>query len=219
MTRILIADDHEVVRSGLRKILEAHPEWEVVAEVADGRDAVRKVAETKPDVAVLDYSLPLLNGHDFIAFVAFIGGLSAATAMVIVETVALSIMISNDLIIPLFMRRLLSDGRGGDKDWSNLILNIRRGAIFLILFAAFLYYRESTNNARLASIGLMSFAAIAQLGPAFLGGLFWRGANAKGAANCMSVEAPRANPMIAAEDAVMSAAPKCAPGRKRRMWK
>ena len=62
MTRILIADDHEVVRSGLRKILEAHPEWEVVAEVADGRDAVRKVAETKPDVAVLDYSLPLLNG-------------------------------------------------------------------------------------------------------------------------------------------------------------
>ena len=62
MTRILIADDHEVVRSGLRKILEAHPDWEVVAEVADGRDAVRKVAETEPDVAVLDYSLPLLNG-------------------------------------------------------------------------------------------------------------------------------------------------------------
>jgi DNA-binding NarL/FixJ family response regulator len=62
MTRILIADDHEVVRSGLRKILEAHPDWEVVAEVADGRDAVHKVAETKPDVAVLDYSLPLLNG-------------------------------------------------------------------------------------------------------------------------------------------------------------
>jgi DNA-binding NarL/FixJ family response regulator len=62
MTRILIADDHEVVRSGLRRILEAHPDWEVVAEVADGRDAVRRVAETKPDVAVLDYSLPLLNG-------------------------------------------------------------------------------------------------------------------------------------------------------------
>jgi DNA-binding NarL/FixJ family response regulator len=62
MTRILIADDHEVVRSGLRKILEAHPDWEVVAEVADGRDAVRKAVEIKPDVAVLDYSLPLLNG-------------------------------------------------------------------------------------------------------------------------------------------------------------
>ena len=62
MIRILIADDHEVVRSGLRRILEAHPDWEVVAEVADGREAIRKVAETKPDVAVLDYSLPLLNG-------------------------------------------------------------------------------------------------------------------------------------------------------------
>jgi DNA-binding NarL/FixJ family response regulator len=62
MTRILIADDHEVVRTGLRKILEAHPDWEVVAEVADGRDAVRKAVESKPDVAVLDYSLPLING-------------------------------------------------------------------------------------------------------------------------------------------------------------
>jgi DNA-binding NarL/FixJ family response regulator len=64
MTRILIADDHEVVRAGLRMIIEAHPNWDVVAEVADGLDAVRKAAETKPDVAVLDYSLPLLNGID-----------------------------------------------------------------------------------------------------------------------------------------------------------
>jgi DNA-binding NarL/FixJ family response regulator len=64
MTRILIADDHEVVRAGLRMILEGQPNWEVVAEVADGLDAVRKAAETKPDVAVLDYSLPLLNGID-----------------------------------------------------------------------------------------------------------------------------------------------------------
>jgi DNA-binding NarL/FixJ family response regulator len=62
MIRILIADDHEVVRSGLRKILEAHPNWEVVAEASDGKDAINKAAETKPDVAVLDYSLPLING-------------------------------------------------------------------------------------------------------------------------------------------------------------
>jgi DNA-binding NarL/FixJ family response regulator len=62
MIRILIADDHEVVRSGLRKILEAQPNWEVVAEAGDGKDAIHKAAETRPDVAVLDYSLPLVNG-------------------------------------------------------------------------------------------------------------------------------------------------------------
>ena len=62
MTRILIADDHEVVRSGLRSILETHPDWEVVAEAADGKEAIVKAVETKPDVAVVDYSLPLING-------------------------------------------------------------------------------------------------------------------------------------------------------------
>jgi len=62
MTRILIADDHEVVRSGLRLILEAHPGWEVVAEAADGKAAIVKALEFKPDVAILDYSIPLVNG-------------------------------------------------------------------------------------------------------------------------------------------------------------
>ena len=62
MTRILIADDHDVVRSGLRAILEAQPSLEVVAEAADGNEAVLKAVETKPHVAVLDYSLPLVNG-------------------------------------------------------------------------------------------------------------------------------------------------------------
>ena len=62
MTRILIADDHDVVRSGLRSILETHPDWEVVAEAADGKEAIAKAVETKPDVAVIDYALPLING-------------------------------------------------------------------------------------------------------------------------------------------------------------
>jgi DNA-binding NarL/FixJ family response regulator len=62
VTRILVADDHDVVRSGLRSILETHPNWEVVAEAADGREAVHKAIETKPDVAVVDYSLPIVNG-------------------------------------------------------------------------------------------------------------------------------------------------------------
>jgi DNA-binding NarL/FixJ family response regulator len=62
VTRILIADDHDVVCSGLRLILQAHPNWQVVAEAADGKEAILKAIETKPDVAVLDYSLPLVNG-------------------------------------------------------------------------------------------------------------------------------------------------------------
>src|SRR5262245_15657271 len=61
-TRILIADDHEVVRSGLKSILEAHDGWQVVAEAADGKEAISKAIETKPDVAIVDYSLPIMNG-------------------------------------------------------------------------------------------------------------------------------------------------------------
>jgi DNA-binding NarL/FixJ family response regulator len=62
VTRILIADDHEVVRSGVRAILEAHEGWEVVAEAKDGKDAIAKAVETQPDVAIIDYSLQVMNG-------------------------------------------------------------------------------------------------------------------------------------------------------------
>jgi len=64
MIRILIADDHDVVRSGLRHIIEAQPNWQVVAEAGDGKEAVQKALQTKPDVAVIDYSLPILNGAE-----------------------------------------------------------------------------------------------------------------------------------------------------------
>jgi DNA-binding NarL/FixJ family response regulator len=60
--RILLADDHTVVRQGLRKVLEERPEWQVVAEAGDGRDAVRLAEQHKPDVAVMDVAMPLLNG-------------------------------------------------------------------------------------------------------------------------------------------------------------
>jgi len=136
-------------------------------------------AKASADLYVL--AVPLSNGRDLMAMIAFIGGLSAATAMVIVESVALSIMISNDLVIPLVLRRLLWPAMGEREDWSGIILMIRRAAIFCVLFASFLYYLVMADDVRLVAFGLISFAAIAQFAPAFVGGLVWRGANARGA--------------------------------------
>ncbi len=64
LTRILVADDHEIVRLGLRAILEARPGWKVVAEAADGKDAIAKALAVKPDVVIMDYCLPTMNGID-----------------------------------------------------------------------------------------------------------------------------------------------------------
>ncbi len=130
-------------------------------------------------------ALPLESGSNLLTIIAFVGGLSAATAMVIVESVALSIMVSNDLIMPLVLQRreaLIA----GNENVGSLLLTIRRVSIFAILLLAYMYYR-SAGDAQLASIGLLSFAAIAQLAPAFFGGLFWRRATAAGAIAGMSI--------------------------------
>ncbi len=126
-------------------------------------------------------ALPLSVNAHWLAMIAFLGGLSAATAMVIVACVALSIMISNHLVLPLFIRRMAKRHPSDQPDLTSLILNTRRATIVVILALAFTYYRFTSNNIHLASIGFVSFAAIAQFVPAFLGGLFWRNANARGA--------------------------------------
>ena len=133
--------------------------------------------EIDSDMFVL--ALPLQSGSSVLAIVAFVGGLSAATAMVIVESVALSIMVSNDIVMPLVLRRRgsLISGRG---NVGSLLLTARRVAIFAIILLAYLYYRTA-GDAQLASIGLLAFAALAQLAPAFFGGLLWRSATAGGA--------------------------------------
>ena len=133
----------------------------------------------KVDSDMFVLALPLQSGSNLFTIIAFVGGLSAATAMVIVELVALSIMVSNDLVIPFVLQRrerLLS----GRENIGSLLLTVRRIAIFSILLLAYVYYR-SAGEAQLASIGLLSFAAIAQLAPAFFGGLLWRRATAAGA--------------------------------------
>ena len=129
--------------------------------------------------------LPLSAGSNFFTIAAFVGGLSAATAMVIVESVALAIMVSNDLVVPFVLqqRASLVTNRA---DVGALLLTIRRVAIFAILALAYLYYRL-VGDAQLAAIGLLSFAAVAQLAPAFFGGLFWRSGTARGAIAGMTV--------------------------------
>jgi Na+/proline symporter len=124
-------------------------------------------------------ALPLSAGAEWLTLFAFVGGLSAATAMVIVESVALAIMVSNDLVMPLVLKRraILGDEH---RDVSEFILRVRRIAIFALLLLAYAYYRFS-GDAQLASIGLLSFAAIAQFAPAFFGGLVWRHGTAAGA--------------------------------------
>jgi Na+/proline symporter/signal transduction histidine kinase len=123
-------------------------------------------------------ALPLAAKAPVLTLVAFVGGLSAASAMVIVETVALAITVSNDLVLPFILQR--RRGAASPAQLGGSLLTIRRVAIFAILVLAYLYYR-STGEAQLASIGLLSFAALAQLAPAFFGGLIWRGGNARGA--------------------------------------
>lgn len=142
---------------------------------------------TNPDTYVL--ALPLAMEKPWLALFAFIGGLSAATAMVIVATVALAIMISNDLVMPFILRQSSEDAvisSSGD-DMSRLLLRIRRVAIFFILILAYAYYRAAGDTAALSSIGLLSFAAIAQFAPAFFGGLLWRRGTARGAIAGMTV--------------------------------
>ncbi|WP_163559510.1 sensor histidine kinase [Halomonas sp. NO4] len=131
-----------------------------------------------PDSFVL--TLPLAAGLDGIPLLVFIGGLSAATSMVIVETIALSTMVSNQLVMPLLLRsrRLHLSSQGELAGW---LLGIRRVAIVLILLLGYLYHALIGDSYSLVTIGLVSFAAAAQFAPAMLIGLYWRGANRTGA--------------------------------------
>ncbi|MEQ6918104.1 sensor histidine kinase [Halomonas aquatica] len=137
-----------------------------------------------PDSFVL--TLPLSAGLAGLPLLVFIGGLSAATGMMIVETIALSTMVSNQLVMPLLLRsrRLHLSTRGEFAGW---LLGIRRVAILLILLLGYLYHALIGETYSLVTIGLVSFAAASQFAPALLIGMYWRGANRRGAALGMSV--------------------------------
>ncbi len=130
------------------------------------------------DLTVL--ALPLNAGARAISLATMLGGISAATGMVVVASVALSITISNDLVMPLILRRSTTQTPPRSGDIGSFVLLVRRAAILGILFLGYLYV-QFASEAALASIGLLSFAAVGQIAPAFFGGLAWRRANARGA--------------------------------------
>jgi Na+/proline symporter/signal transduction histidine kinase len=136
------------------------------------------------DLTVL--ALPLSAGAHGVALLTMVGGLSAATGMVVVESVALSITISNDLVMPLLLRRRGAPASATEGDIGALVLWVRRIAIVGVLALGFAYERM-TGKTGLVSIGLLSFAAMAQIAPAFIGGLFWRRGTARGAIAAMAV--------------------------------
>ena len=124
-------------------------------------------------------TLPLAHGDAGMAVLAFLGGLSAATGMVIVETIALATMVSNDLVMPILLRGRFDLSRR--KDLSGIIMFIRRCTIVFLLFLGYLYFRFAGEAYALVSIGLISFLAVAQFAPALLGGMYWKDGNRLGA--------------------------------------
>ena len=135
-------------------------------------------AGSNADMFVL--TLPLSQGQGALAMLAFLGGFSSATSMVIVETIALATMVSNHVVVPLWLR--VAPARAQSGDVRRLVLLSRRLAIMGVLALGYGYYRLSGGGTSLAAMGLIAFVGVAQFMPALLGGIFWRGATRTGAA-------------------------------------
>lgn len=136
-------------------------------------------ADANPDLYML--TLPQASEQNSLALLVFLGGFSAATSMVVVSAIALATMISNHWLTPLW---LLMRRRPADKDPEDLrgfVLNARRLAILAVVGAGWVYHQASGGTSALAAMGLVAFTGMAQVLPAMLGGLLWRGANRMGA--------------------------------------
>ncbi|HND87460.1 MAG TPA: hypothetical protein PK971_03980, partial [Saprospiraceae bacterium] len=132
-----------------------------------------------PDTYVL--SLPLSQGANWLALVAFIGGFSAATSMVVVEATALSIMFSNHIVVPLLIKTRRFGAERNLVDGASRLLDIRRISILLMLVLAYMYQKSVPGTYDLVAVGLISFTAAAQLAPALIGGMYWKRATHQGA--------------------------------------
>ena len=135
-------------------------------------------AGSNPDLFVL--TIPLAEGQVGLATLSFLGGFSSATSMVIVATLALSTMVSNHIVMPVWLSSRV-EGAQVSGDVRNVVILSRRASILLIIGLGYVYYRSSGGGAALAAIGLISFVGVAQFLPAMLGGIIWRGATRWGA--------------------------------------
>ena len=131
-----------------------------------------------PDLFVV--TLPLSQGREGLAILAFLGGFSSATSMVIVATLALATMVSNHIVVPGWLNAR-TPGATISGDVRGVVVMSRRISIGVILALGYIYFRLSGGGAALAAIGLVSFVGVAQVLPAMIGGVFWRGANRWGA--------------------------------------
>ncbi|MEX2475899.1 NahK/ErcS family hybrid sensor histidine kinase/response regulator [Marinobacter sp.] len=138
-----------------------------------------EAGSTDPDILIL--KLPILAGEEWLAILAFLGGGSAAAAMVIVCSVAIATMVSNEIIMPALLK-FFRPRMNQSADLSYLLLSIRRVAIFVVLLTSYGFYRMAGEDYSLTAFGLLSFAAAAQFGPALVGGIIWRRGNFTGAA-------------------------------------
>jgi len=137
-------------------------------------------AGSNPDLFVL--TVPLSEGRGGLAVLSFLGGFSSATSMVIVATIALATMVSNHIVVPIWLSFQVNQQVVMSGDVRSVILMSRRLSVAGILALGFLYYRMSGGGTALAAIGLISFTGAVQILPAMIGGIFWRGATGVGAA-------------------------------------
>ena len=139
---------------------------------------------SNPDLFVL--TVPLAFEQSTIATLAFLGGFSSATSMVIVAALALSTMVSNNIVTPIWLRSR-TGGATVSGDVRSVVILSRRLSIVAVLGLGYIYYRLSGGSTALAAIGLVAFVGMAQVLPSLLGGIFWRGATRVGAAAGLSL--------------------------------
>jgi Na+/proline symporter/nitrogen-specific signal transduction histidine kinase len=149
-----------------------------VLPIALGGHLIFNQSAVDADMFVL--ALPMAEAMPNLALLAFLGGLSAATSMILFETVTLSTMVCNDLVMPILLRAN-PPWLAGRQDLSGLLIGIRRAGVALMILLGYLYYRFVSESYALVTSGLVSFAAAAQFAPPILIGLFWKRANRRGA--------------------------------------